>query len=277
LLLVLAWAYWTTLGEFHERWANNAQYSHGYLVPLFAGALLWMRRGQARFAEWRSSWLAVPVVLAAAGLCLFGGFYFYPAAYQLSLLPMLAGVVLALGGLPALRWAAPSIAFLVFMMPLPGRVEGFLSAPLQRTATVSSTYLLQTVGIPAVADGNVILLDQVELGVVEQCSGLRMLMVFFALTVGMAIVIEGGWWLRVLLVVSTVPVALASNITRITLTGILHETVGQRVADAIYHDWTGWLMILLGLAMLLAELSVLSRLVVVREDRDLLPERRILE
>src|SRR5262249_46678834 len=60
LLAVLVWAYWTTLGEFHERWAYNAQYSHGYLVPLFAGALLWLRRDQLVLAELRSSWWALP-------------------------------------------------------------------------------------------------------------------------------------------------------------------------------------------------------------------------
>src|SRR5262249_51913867 len=159
-----------------------------------------LRREQLRADELRPSWWALPFLLSASALCLTGAWYFFPALYQLSLLPMLAGLTLAVGGPRALRWAGPSIAFLIFMMPLPGRMESYLFGPLQRIATDSSTFLLQTVGIPALADGNVILLNEVELGVVEACSGLRMLIVFFALTVGMSLVIEGSWWLRVVLI-----------------------------------------------------------------------------
>src|SRR5690606_18419528 len=91
----------------------------------------------------------------------------------------LAGLFALLGGRPALGWAWPALLFLLFMIPLPFRVEHALSHPLQRAATLGSTFVLQTVGLPALAEGNVIVLESGRIGVVEACSGLSMLLIFF--------------------------------------------------------------------------------------------------
>src|SRR5207244_10021076 len=110
-----------------------------------------------------------------------------------SLLPTLAGLVWLVGGSALLRWSWPALAFLGFMLPLPFVVEQSLSQPLRRLATVLSTYLLETLGYPALAEGNVILIDEVRLGVVDACSGLGMLMTFFALATALAMVIKNSW------------------------------------------------------------------------------------
>ena len=103
-------------------------------------------------------------MLAGIGLHIAGGYYAYTWLDAFSLLPTLAGVVLTLGGQAAWRWAWPAVGFLIFMIPLPYRLEVSLAAPLQRIATVSSTFLLQTFGLPAVAEGNVILLSEARIG-----------------------------------------------------------------------------------------------------------------
>src|SRR5262249_40857049 len=154
---------------------------------------------------------------------------------------------LLLGGWRILRWALPSIAFLAFMVPLPWRVENALGPPLQFVATTVSTYLLQTLGFMAFAEGFVIHLNEAKIGIVEACSGLSMLMTFIALSTAAAMVVKRPMLDRVVLVASAIPVALLANITRITLTGILHETVGGGAADAFYHDLAGWLMMPLAL------------------------------
>ena len=71
-----------------------------------------------------------------------------------------------------LRWAWPSIAFLSFMVPLPYRAEAVLGAPLQRLATLSSTYVLQLFGLPAFSSGNTIVIDDYTIGIVDACNGL---------------------------------------------------------------------------------------------------------
>jgi exosortase len=152
------------------------------------------------------------------------------------------------------------VLFLFFMIPLPHRVAVAAAEPLQRLATVASCYALQTLGLPAVPEGNVILLNDSRIGIVEACSGLRMLVVFFALSTAVALVIHRSLWERLVVVGSAVPIALFSNLVRIVATGVLHQTAGPRFADDFFHDLGGWLMMPLALMLLWVELKVLARL-----------------
>jgi exosortase len=146
--------------------------------------------------------------------------------------------------------------------------------PLQRLATVSSTFALQTIGVEAFRDGNVIQISddnhQIPLGVVEQCSGLRMLTIFFALCVAIVLVAPRPWWEATIIILSAIPIALAVNVTRITVTGLLHLWVGQEWANAVFHDFAGWVMMPMAMLLLYVEITLLSHLFV-EESRDQAP------
>jgi hypothetical protein len=147
---VLLWSYAEPLTGLARRWANEADYSHGFLVPVFAAYLLWNRREMLGTAAGYGSWWGLAFLFVAAGMRWFSNYFFYPLVDGPSLLPCLAGVALLAGGWPALRWAWPAIAYLAFMIPLPGFIAGLLSHPLQRVATIASTWLLQLFGVPAI-------------------------------------------------------------------------------------------------------------------------------
>src|SRR5262249_35685267 len=154
---------------------------------------------------------------------------------------------------PVLRWSWPAIAFLVFMLPLPFRVEVALSHPLQRVATYLSTYALQTLGFAAVSEGNIIILDNVRIGVVEACNGLGMLVTFVAMTTATVLIVRRSWIETVLILLSAIPIALLANVLRITTTGILHAEVGGQIGDIVFHDLAGWLMMPIALCLLWLE------------------------
>lgn len=267
-LLVLGvgvvWGYWPTLLRTASRWQRDPQYSHGFLVPVFALALLWLRRERLASVEPAFNWWGVALLLAAAGVYLAGGYFFVSWLDGVSLLVCLAGLAVLAGKGAALRWAGPSIAFLAFMLPLPYRVQAALGQPLQRIATAASTYVLQTLGLPATAEGNVILLGDMRIGVVEACNGLGMLVLFFAVSTAVALLGRRPAWEKAVLVASAVPIAVLANVVRIVATALLNEFAGGGVADAVYHDWSGWLMMPLALALLGAEMALLARLLVER-------------
>ena len=129
---------------------------------------------------------------------------------------------------------------------------------LLAVATVAGTWLLQTLGFSAFAEGNVIRLGEVRIGVVEACSGLSMLLVFFALATAAILVTRRPLLDRILIVASAIPIAIGSNVVRITVTAILYKTAGSRIADLVFHDLAGWLMMPLALGFLWAELRLLS-------------------
>ncbi len=266
LLVVLGcllWAFWGTLVELAHVWNTNDQYSHGYLVPSFALLLLWLRRGQLAGRTARPNLLIGGLLLGLGiGLRLVGVYWYYLWLDTVSILPCVAGVCWLLGGWTAWRWAWSAILFLAFMIPLPYRLATALSAPLQSLATVTSTFIMQAIGLPALSEGNVIILNEARIGVVEACSGLRMLVVFVALSAAMALLTRRPWLDKLILLVSAVPIAIVSNLLRITVTGILHETTSSETANAFFHDLGGWLMMPLGLVLLAVELKILSHLLV---------------
>jgi exosortase len=262
LAAALGWAYWPTLSELVQRWSTQEHYSHGFLVPVFALYLLWQRREMTRSAEFVPSMWGVACVVLGAGLHLAGAYYYVEWASAASLLPVAVGVAVALGGVQALRWSWPAIAFLVFMLPLPYRVEVALAYPLQRLATLASTYVLQMLGFAAVAEGKSIIMETTRIDVVETCNGLGMLMTFFALATGLAIVVRGSWFDKVMICVSAAPIALAANVIRISVTGIGAELFGPGFAE-FFHDFAGFcLMMPVALAMLLGVRWLLGKLLI---------------
>jgi exosortase len=266
-LACLLWAFWPSLVELAHAWQYNPQYSHGYLVPAFAAVLLWLRRDRLRDAELRPSVWGLPLLAAGLALRLGAAFYHYLWLDSMSLLPCLLGVALLVGGWSALRWAWPAVLFLAFMVPLPFRIASALSAPLQQLATVVSTFVMQTLGLPALAEGNKILIDEHEIGVVEACNGLNMLMVFFALATAVAVVARRPWVDKAVILLSAAPIAVVSNIARVTVTGILFQSVDSETANHFFHDMAGWLMMPLALAILGVELKLLSWLLVAAPAR----------
>lgn len=254
---VVSWAYWTTLADVVERWRTDPQYSHGFLVPLFSAYLLWSRREAV--GELTTRWWGVGIIALGAGLRIVGYTFYQPWLDAGSLLVVLAGLAAAAGGRKTLTWAAPAILFLAFMLPLPYRFQTMLGGSLQNVATAASTYAFQTLGVSAVAEGNVILLSEIRLGVVEACSGLTMLMTFFALATGVAILVQRSWAERAAIFLSAVPIAVMANVVRITATGLLYEAHQDAWARAVFHDLAGWLMMPLALAVLIGELYFLGR------------------
>jgi len=263
------WSYWSTLAIMANKWAHDPQYSHGYLVPLFALALLWMRRDLLDTTKLKPCWWGLPIVLVSIAIRLIAAQYYFEWFDFISLVPCIFGLCLLIGGWHAVRWAWPAIGFLLFMIPLPYSLEVMMRAPLRRVGTIVSTFLMQTLGLPALAEGFVIVVGDHDIGVAEACSGLRMLMIFFALSTAVALVSEKPLWEKIVIVLSAGPIALISNILRITVTGILYATVSSEIAELVFHDLAGWLMMPLGVALLWLELWLLSRIFVVEEERPL--------
>jgi exosortase len=263
LAAVLCVSYLSTVGELVYRWAHEADYSHGFLVPVFSVWLLWQRRQliAERSEPARGRWLGFGLLILSTLLRVVSLYFSFVLLEAVSLVMCVAGIVVIIGGLAALRWAWPAILFLFFMIPLPGFLANRLSGPLQHIATLSSTYLLQTLGITAISSGNVIWLSQGKIGVIEACSGLRMLMMFGAVTAAAVYLFNVSRWEKACLIASSVGIAIVVNICRITATGVVHELIGRAFAEKIFHDLAGWIMMPLALLLLWLEMLLLSRLI----------------
>lgn len=260
-----AWSYGSTLYEMSDRWLADPQYSHGWLVPIFSVYLLFARRGLLNVETFQPRFWGLGIVGLALAIRSIAVVIYQPWLDSISLLVCLAGLFATVGGKAGLVWSWPSIVMLGFMIPLPFRFQFVLGTFLQTIATKSSTYLLQTLGVPAIAEGQIILLSQTKINIVDACNGLSMLLTFFALATGFVILLERKWWYGVILIAAAAPIAVAANVIRITATGMLYESQQDRLAHIVFHDLAGWLMMPLGVTMLAAIVWYLDRILIVRE------------
>ena len=255
---VILWAWFPSLQGMVERWNSDPQYSHGFLVPIIAGMIVWYRREDVVSGDRRPCTRGLILVAAGVAGYLIGTRIYFEWLQLASMLPVLYGCTLLVGGVWLGRVSWPGIAFLLFMIPLPYFVEVAMAQPLQKVAGVASTFVLQTCGYAATLRGNLIDLDGYVLGVAEACSGLRMLVVFFAIAAAIAILSNRSWLHRFLLIVSAAPIALICNIGRITVTGMLHVHTGPEMAERVFHDFAGWLMMPAALLLMWLEIQYLN-------------------
>ncbi len=261
IVLVLAWSYAPTLFRLAWRWWQNPDYVYGFLVIPFAVFLLWYRREMA--AAWNSAgslWGWALIAFAILLRCV-SAYTSDPVFGPLSLIPCLAGVVLLLGGWMGLRWVWPSLVFLVFMIPLPSFVATVGQQLLQRVATEASTFMLQTLGVPAAAYGNVIVMTDGQLKIAQACAGLSSTMLFFAVAVGAAFIVE-GLPEKVIVVLSAIPATIIANVFRITATGVLHQLISPELAETVFHDVFGFLMLPLASLIVWGEIALIRKLLV---------------
>jgi len=264
LFAVLGWMYWPTFRELYETWTSHPEYSHGVLVPFFAGFLLLRRKRLEPSTGWPIigfGVLAFAIVLRLAG----SATSFLPLE-GFSFVLCLGAIAALFGGRSALVHYWPPIVFLLFMIPLPYEASRMLGAELQKVATIASTFILQCFGQPAIAEGNRILIEGVTLNVVEACSGLRMLVTFFAFSVAAVFVMERHWIVKGLVLASAVPIALLTNVLRIVATGLAHVWLAESASKAsvfeFIHDFNGWMMMPVGLVFLLLELWLFKHLLI---------------
>ncbi len=234
-----------------SRWVTDSSWSHGFLIPLFSLYFIDQHKQEILNHRTRPSYLGL--VLLICGI-LFYPFNIVHLQYgylrPMVMIATLGATVLFLGGWHLVKYTWLPIAFLVFAVPLPQRYYNSLTDPMRRwAATVASGLLNLIPDLEASATGKVIDVFyrgqslEPALDVAEACSGMRLLLAFVALGVAMAYLHERRLWQRLVLVASTVPIAIACNIVRVTVTGFIYILIHPEYAQGIYHDMLGMAML----------------------------------
>jgi exosortase len=235
-----------------HKWLNDTSWSHGFLIPVFSIYFLFQAKTDILETRPKPNYLGLIFLL---GIILFYVFNVAsPAGYtyfkQISVIGALVSVVLFLGGWQMLKCTWLPIAYLIFAVPLPDRFYESITIPMRQWAASTSTAMLNLVPkLDATANGVVIDIIykgrhlEPGLDVAEACSGMRLLMAFLALGVAMAYLHYRPIWQRLVLLISTVPIAILCNIVRVTITGFIYVLGDPQYAQGICHD-------LLGMAML---------------------------
>lgn len=229
----------------------DPDYGHGFFVPLFSGYILWRQHDRWMRSEIKPTNLGLLVMIGAVGLLFAGSLAAELFTSRLSLVVLLAGMILFLAGWELLRAVSFPLSFLIFMIPIPVIVYNQITFPLQLVASRLASSSLELVQVPVLRDGNVLVLSNYSLEVVEACSGIRSLMALISLAIAYGYLAEPRRWVRYVLVVMTVPSAIVSNAIRIMGAGVLAHRFGPTAAEGFLHEFSGWLIFLGALGFML--------------------------
>ena len=240
-------------------WWHREEYSHGFLIPLVSGLLLWQRRDQLRAAEFRGSWAGAAVAALGVAIYFLGTVASITTIDTYALVIVLMGAALALMGWQAFRIVLVPLALLFLMNPIPNFFYNNLSSELQLISSQLGVAFIRLCGVSVFLEGNVIDLGSYQLQVAEACSGLRYLFPLMTLGVIIAYLFKGRAWMRWCLFLSTVPITILMNSLRIGVIGVLVDRFGIAQAEGFLHYFEGWLVFMGCFLVLLAECWVLLR------------------
>jgi exosortase len=245
-----------------------ADWGHVFVVPLISGYIVWQNRREVLATGTSTFWPGLAPLL----LGVFCYFFFIVGVPNhmfmgFSAILTLAGLSLFLLGPRVFHYLFLPIAYLVFAVTISEQVIIKLTFALKQVAAVGAYVLLQLV---SALTGHTFIVDlmgtQLTVGshtvdVAEACSGMRMVIAFFALAGAVALLMTRIWWQRVALLLLALPVAVFTNILRVAVLGLLGMwKPGLATGDA--HMLIGTLVLVVGLGIFMGIQWALDKIVV---------------
>jgi len=252
--------YFRVLQGLVSDWIRMPDFSHGFLIPIVSLYFFYERRKELSALNRSSNWIGLVLLLFGIVLLLLGNLATEYFTMRFSILVVLGGIILFLLGKEVFKTLLFPIVFLIFMIPIPSVLMDRITFPMQLFASKVAAKSLYLIGIPALREGNVILLANTSLEVAEACSGIRSLISLLALSVVFAYFSQKTTLKRVLLILSTFPIAILANAARVTGTGILAHHYGDKVAQGFFHGFSGWILFVVAFVCLFLLGAMLSRM-----------------
>lgn len=260
--IAFVWSYWTTIIELKGIWLQSDEYSAGMLVPFLGGYVLWSRRRELRNFSIRPVWAGVIGLILAQVVRLAGLYFYYGSAERLSLVLTIISLVLLVCGWRLAVKVGGVLLFLFLMLPLPNRINNTFSFALQDWATRSAVWLLEMVGYIVKREGNIIEIGGTRVAVAEACNGLRMITAFFVIAGWLALIVRRKCWEKTVVILSALPIAILCNTIRLAITAIAFTYISGTEWAGVFHDYGGYAMMPLALAIIMGELWIMAHIFV---------------
>jgi len=238
-------------------WSYDESYRYGWVVPALMAYLIsvrWRDRPAAQPGSSPSStalWVALGIAFVLTWLIREANPDWRLIGVALSALAVAAGLLWFrdAGGRAWFWHFAGAVAFFAVAVPWPTVLERAISGVLMPANAALTLEALHWLGVPAIRSGNLITLHEGTLGVEEACSGIRSLLSLTFLSLVYAFFFDEKAWMRWALLAATIPIAIAANALRVTVTGIMSE-INPELAHGFMHTAQGWVIFMTALVIL---------------------------
>lgn len=257
LVIATMLSFWPTMHELSSFWWINEDYSVGALVAPVWLWLVWQARHRLKPSMFQPSFIGLGLLIGCQGLRFFALIYGYSSLERLAMVLSLISLVIMLAGLQVFKALFWEHAFLLLMIPLPGRIHNMIAMPLQGYATEIGQFGLELLGYFIKREGNVLTVnDNTTVMVAEACSGLRMLTAFIFVAAVLCFLVSRPVWQRITLLCLSIPTAVVMNGLRVTATAMYFDVESSPTARSTFHDMAGLMMMPIAIALLLGILKL---------------------
>ena len=239
---------------------DQEEYNHGYLIPVVAFYLLWLRAEELHKMKLSGSWLAPFIIVLALCVFMLGELSSIFQIIGYGFLMALFGIIIGAVGWAGFKIIWVPFVYLIFMIPLPEFIYQGLSSELQLISSKIGVEVIRFFGISVFLEGNVIDLGVYQLQVAEACNGLRYLFPLMSFGFLCAAIYQGAIWHKVVIFVSTVPITILMNSFRIGVIDVLVENFGIEQAEGFLHLFEGWIVFMACVGLLFLEMWAFAKM-----------------
>lgn len=259
LFTIVVLIYWPVIVPMVKVWSSDDNYSHGFLVPIISLYLAYMRKYEVQKATVRPSNYGILLILFGLLMLILGWIATELMTMRSSLVVVIAGLVLYLLGWEIFKILLAPLIYLFLMVPIPAVIYDAAAFPLKLFVTNVSVLSMKALGIVVWQEGNILMFPNITLEVADACSGLRSIMSLLALGAAYALVLHAKTRDRVILIVSTLPIAVLTNTLRVVATGVLALFFGSAAAEGFFHEFAGLFVFAVAVVLFVALGSALKR------------------
>jgi len=259
LLLSYSLLFSHTITKLVKDWSTDDNFSHGFMIPLVAGYLVWVRKEKLIGFVQKQNNLGLLIIVAGMSMHIVGNIGAELFIQRIALIVTLFGLVLYILGKHIAKEIFVPVLYLILMIPIPAIIWNKIAFPLQLFASKITADVINLIGIPILREGNVLHLANTTLEVVDACSGLRSLTSLLALSGAFACIVTLKNYNKWALFFSAIPIAIVTNIIRLTATAIMARFIGPEVAHGFLHDFSGLLVFVSAFLLLYLTYILINR------------------
>ena len=247
LFVGLCLMFWEVVKFLPSLWlSDDGYYSHGFLVPLISGFIVFKAWPRIKDRPVQTQWWAAVFLVPLLYLALVSNMVGIYSIASYTMVACMLVSVLMLAGWQWLRALFFPICYLLFALPIWSMVIDVYTNPLQIVSTKVAYKLLEWFGLqPFEANSTTIFLNSgFALDVGVPCSGLKLILALSAFTVFFILVARLKAWANAFLAILVLPLAIAINGLRIALIGVVGDHYGAE-AGIKFHDYSGYITLLI--------------------------------
>jgi len=239
-----------------ESWLYDPFYSHGFLVPVISIIIIWSRRGELKNITLKRDPLGVYIF--TLGLILYAAGFLWKSFFLsgVSGIPLITGLILHFYGRELMNKILFPVCFLIFMIPLPGLYG--VSFYLQHFTAISAAAISQALGAGVYANGLEIQVAGCQIIIGIPCSGLRSIISLLMVACVFVYLIRGSVQRKAIILFSALPIAIISNVIRVTLAILIADYFGCDAATTFFHDFSGIFLFVISIIMLIIISKILK-------------------